>query len=320
MNPTVSLVLSYYNEKESWLRQCINSILNQTFTDYEIIIIIDNPTIERKINDYLLNLEDMFDNIHVIKNDVNIGLALSLNKGIKVAKGKYIARMDADDICRSDRLEKELLFLKMGNYDMVFSNKNVIGEDSQLIDTAKPYMFGNENINNILTLYNCVVHPSVLIRKEVILKLGGYRDFKQAQDYDLWLRLLSNNYKIGVLDEPLIDYRIRENSISQSKALLQFLTAEYQKKLFKQRMRKNVDDFSKENFNKFLLKNKAYSKQHNANYLLSCELLNKGLKQLKEKNIGGLFIVVISIMKEKNMLKRLLITIRYRIEVNKKSC
>ena len=107
----VSVLMSVYNEPEEWMRVAIDSILGQTFTDFEFIIINDNP--KRKLNREILSDYAKQDKrIVILENEENIGLTKSLNKGLKVAKGKYIARMDADDISLSDRLEKQVNFME----------------------------------------------------------------------------------------------------------------------------------------------------------------------------------------------------------------
>lgn len=315
MIPTVSVIMSYYNEELSWLKKSVNSILNQTYKDYEFIIIVDNPNICREVDDYFNMLEKCNDNIIIYRNKKNIGLALSLNEGIKLAKGKYIARMDADDVSECDRIKKELFVLESHEYDMVFSNKNIIDEKGNIITKAKPYEFDSRNVYDVLSLYNCVVHPSVLVKKDILETMNGYRNFKQAQDYDLWLRMLSRNYKIGVIDEPLINYRVRSNSISQSKSLLQFLTSEYQKKLFKQRKKEGEDHFSNSDFNNYLLKNDAFSIEKNMKFYISGNNLYIGLQKLKNKEISGIILILQSVIKDKRVIKKLIITIKFKLIV-----
>jgi glycosyltransferase involved in cell wall biosynthesis len=111
MKPYISAVMSVYNESEEYLRKSIESILNQTYTDFEFIIILDNPD-NKKARDILKEYENKDDRIVLLENEKNIGLAPSLNRGVKVARGKYIARMDADDIALPQRFEKQVYFLE----------------------------------------------------------------------------------------------------------------------------------------------------------------------------------------------------------------
>lgn len=311
----VSVLMSIFNEEKQWIKESIESIMAQTFNNFELIIIVDNPQLDKDTEKYLSNLTLQYPNIIILKNDKNIGLALSLNRGIQIARGEYIARMDADDVCNSQRFERELAFLKDNNFDMVFTNKNLIDESSQIIESSENYKFNNSNLSTILELYNCVVHPSVLIKKSVLVDLGGYRNFKQAQDYDLWLRMLSKGFQIGVIDQPLINYRIRKNSISQSRALLQFLTAEYQKKLYYQRKKRGYDNFSEKNFDTYLKKYNAFDLNRNTKFGLACDNLNYGLKMVKEKNIVGICFIFKGIMLDFISIKKFKITMQYREKI-----
>ena len=127
----ISVIMSVYNEERKWIEQAVISILEQSYSDLEFIIICDNPDIEDDIKEYLLLLERMNQNVIILWNEKNIGLAKSLNRGIEVAKGEYIARMDADDISDGERLRKELDFLIENNYDLVSTNKINIDEESK---------------------------------------------------------------------------------------------------------------------------------------------------------------------------------------------
>ena len=130
----ISVIMSIYSEKEEWIKESIDSILSQTFRDFEFIIINDNP--KRKENENLLLEYSQKDNrIIVITNKENIGLTKSLNKGLSIAKGKYIARMDADDISFPTRFQKQIDFLdKNTEYVLCGANISYFGSEEKIIE------------------------------------------------------------------------------------------------------------------------------------------------------------------------------------------
>ena len=117
-NPIVSVILTAYKEPLSWFRDALQSISTQTFKNLEILVVLDNPE-DETLTDYLEDITLKDSRIRLIKNDVNLGLAGSLNKAIPLTKGKYLCRMDADDIARPYRIEKQLEHLERTNYDLI---------------------------------------------------------------------------------------------------------------------------------------------------------------------------------------------------------
>ena len=197
--PCVSVVMSVYNG-EQYLVESIQSILNQTYSNFEFIIINDGSTdqTEKIIKSY----KDP--RITLIDNSINHGLVYSLNLGFSKARGKYIARMDADDISRSDRLAKQVEFLE-GHSDIGIVGSNCICIDEnghRLFINRKPAL--DLEIRWVNLLQNPFVHSSVMIRKcmstdnEYI-----YPSIKWVEDYMLWSKLLSNT-KGANLSLPLI--------------------------------------------------------------------------------------------------------------------
>jgi len=236
--PKVSVVMSVYNG-EKYLREAIESILNQSFREFEFIIVNDGST--DKTTEIIGSYNDS--RIAIINNEKNIGLTKSLNKGLKIVKGEYVARMDADDISLPERLEKQVKFLD--------SHKNVglVGAPPILIDERGNGLrlikmkTKSEEIKKGLWKGNQFCHGSVMFRKECLEKAGFYREeFKTAQDYDLWLRI-SEFWNIANLKEPLYNLRIGHHSISIEKkfdqsryALLAGMLAEEREKYGKDRL------------------------------------------------------------------------------------
>ncbi|MBI6077503.1 glycosyltransferase [Clostridium perfringens] len=310
MDKLISIIMSTYNESKVELNKAIESILNQSYTNYEFIIILDNPKndmIKKILNEY--SKKD--DRIKLHFNDENIGLANSLNLAIKMSSGEYIARMDADDIAFEDRLEKEINFLESNNLDMVSTNRIDIDEND-LIISKKSNLPKLEKINRLLPLGNFITHPTVLIKRSVIESLNGYRNFPSSQDYDLWLRVLSKNYKIGILDEELLFYRIRTNSISNKDKYKQYLIKQYQKQLYFDRKKYGYDKFSEENL-KLFLENSSYSKKKDAfNYGIT--VLDKGIRNLNNKKyITGIVYVLKSFTTSKAVMDEFFSTLKYKI-------
>lgn len=274
----ISVLMSTYNESEKELNESINSILNQTFKDFEFIIVNDNPK-NADLKIILKKWAGIDKRIKIIENQENIGLAMSLNKAAEVAKGKYLARMDADDISITNRFDKQLFTIEKNiNIDMVCSDILYIDEDSKIIENKSINFNKSQNLNKIIAVWNVIHHPTVLLPKNIFCLLGGYRDFPCSQDYDLWLRLITYNYKIFIINEPLLKYRIRSNNISSAKRFLQVITAEYIKLLYKERIKKGTDSYSKDNYRKYLENRKYF----NNSYKIELEEKRKLLKLSRE--------------------------------------
>ena len=202
--------MSVYNG-ERYLHEAVESILNQTFSDFEFIIIDDGST---DTTWKILNEYAQKDNrIILIKNNNNIGITRSLNKGLKVAKSQYIARMDADDVSLPDRLLKQITFMEahpeigvLGTWVECIDENNVMLEKWHM--PTSPAL-----IRWSLIFGNCVAHPTVMMRHEIIKQLGYYdTNIHYAQDYDLWVRA-SMITQITNIPEVLLKRRISKNSI-----------------------------------------------------------------------------------------------------------
>ena len=195
----ISVIMSVYNETEEELKQAIESILNQTYTDLEFIIVNDNPKNER--NKSILKAYARDNRVVLIENTENLGLARSLNKGIDASRGEYIARMDADDIATRDRLQVELEYLISNNLDLVGGAAICIDENGiPLNNSMQRKGYRSANLANIIKYTNPIIHPTVLAKAEAFKELGGYRNFPCAQDNDMWLRMVTAQKKLGSTD------------------------------------------------------------------------------------------------------------------------
>jgi len=206
--PKITVLMAVYNG-EKYLHQAIESILNQTFKDFEFLIINDGST--DKTAKILQSYHDP--RIKIINNEKNIGLTASLNMGIDMSKSEYITRMDADDISLSTRFDKQINYMEE-NKDIALLGTfaHVIDENGSIIGGMyKPT--DDMDIKKTLKRVNPLVHGSIMMRRESLFSVGKYDPlFKKAQDYELWLRI-SNKYHIANLHEYLYERRIHEDSI-----------------------------------------------------------------------------------------------------------
>lgn len=244
MEHCVSVIMCVYNEQEIWLREAIESILSQTYNNIEFIIILDNPhnyELKEIINEY--SMKDS--RIKLIVNEKNIGLIKSLNKGLGISKGKYIARMDADDIAIPTRISKQVEFIENNKDISMVGAKNIyIDENGVRLNTKDLRATSYENIKIGLKFSNMFSHPTMLYKRRDIIKIGGYKDALYAEDYDLVLRFIINGYKICNIEEPLIYYRIRKNGISYSKKRAQMITSKFLQDEYKKNFKNSKLDIN----------------------------------------------------------------------------
>lgn len=201
----VTVLMPVYNA-EKYLSEAIESILGQTYKDFEFLIVNDGSS------DKSVELIEFYHDsrIKLVNNAENIGLSATLNIGIDLALGKYIARMDSDDISLPTRLEKQMEFMEAHpDYAMVSTWARTISEDGKFKRENRRY-HRHSYYNLIFT--NDIWHPSVLCKKEALVALGKYPN-SYAEDFYLWSKM-SKYYKIHKLDEALILYRHSASSLS----------------------------------------------------------------------------------------------------------
>lgn len=201
--PIISVIMTVYNS-EKYISEAVNSVLNQTFKDFEFIIVNDAST------DTTLDILKQFDDERIIllENNENKGTVFSANRAIRIAKGKYIARVDSDDVFLPEKLEKQFNYLEQNN------NVSIVGCQAIIIDETGNEIKQNKwpvGFNNVLfeafTNVSPVGNPMVLIRKSDLLEVGKYRDFFPAEDLDLWLRFILKGKVIDNLPDTLFLYR-----------------------------------------------------------------------------------------------------------------
>ncbi len=206
----ISVILPVYNSQE-FISQSINSVLNQTYKNFELIIIDDGSTDNSK--EICKNLSEKDERIIFIDN-LHRGLTISLNKALEIAKGKFIARQDADDVSLPERFEKQVSwFLKNEKRVLCGTNCKILKKNN-VYKNNKSLKFTNSGITKKLKYSNCFVHSSTMFLRNSAQILGNYdENLEFAQDYDLWWKLTTLG-EVGNLKEKLLVLRNREDSIS----------------------------------------------------------------------------------------------------------
>lgn len=214
-SPPVTVLMAVFNGGR-WLAESISSVLKQTFSEYEFIIVDDGSTDNSP--EIIRRFQQRDPRIIVIQKP-NTGLADSLNCGIQKARGAWIARLDADDICDPRRLERQYRYAK-SNPNLVFvgAGLRIIDESGNPIKVFSYPLKHDALKNNLLLSRKFPPHSSAFYRTATVRSLGGYRTrLKRAQDWDLWLRL-SEAGRLGAIAEPLVKVRKHPNQISHDEA------------------------------------------------------------------------------------------------------
>lgn len=218
MNPKISVIMSVYNGAR-YLKEAVDSILNQTFTDFEFLIVNDcsNDNSPQILKEYA----EKDNRIKIITNEFNLGLTKNLNKMIRQVKGEYIARFDCDDVSLPTRFEKQVKFLNENpKVALVSSWSSLMDDNGKIFGTVK-YPINNIELKKVLIRYNPFFHPAVMMRKSALDNVGFYNEsWRFAQDYELWLRI-ARKYEIANIPEILLNYRETSCSITGSKNKLQ---------------------------------------------------------------------------------------------------
>lgn len=205
---SLTVLMTVYNDAE-YLRQSINSILHQTFSEFEFLIIDDGST-----DDSAEIISSYNDPRIVYKKIKHSGLAAALNFGLSIAKGNWIARSDADDLSVADRLKIQLEhLLKFPETDVLGSWSVYFSDPCQILFRINPPT-EDKKIKKFLELHNPINHSSVIFRKDKILFAGGYdEDFGVYEDFELWLRM-KNKLSFNIIPESLVYTRYRKNSMT----------------------------------------------------------------------------------------------------------
>jgi teichuronic acid biosynthesis glycosyltransferase TuaG len=206
----ISVIIPYYKKKK-FIDHSLSSVINQTYSNYEIIIIYDDEN--RTELNYLTERYKDNKKIKFIVNDKNIGAGLSRNKGITFARGEYISFIDADDIWEKDKLKIQLTFMKKIESKVSHTSYKIINEENDVIGIRKAKNFFN--IEEIIK--SCDIGlSSVMLKKEIINSEIQFPNLRTKEDFVLWLKILSKKIPISAVDQNLLLWRKTENSLSSS--------------------------------------------------------------------------------------------------------
>lgn len=284
-NKMISVLMSVYNETLKEIQQSIDSILSQSYKDFELIVVLDKPEYTQALE--LLNkYAEADDRVVVVVNNKNIGLAMSMNVAAEKATGEYLLRMDADDICMPDRFEIEYKAICDGNYDLLCSSYEFIDENGNEIK-RNVHTYTGRQIKLLLPHTNVIHHPTVIMKADKFRALGGYRNYKCAQDYDLWLRMKNAGYSFCMLPEKLIKYRVRSSSVTVQQRYKQICTLNYIRMLYKNK--DSMSGYSYEEYLNYLKQNEAETDSANKDFSDNFNKYQNAKKKLKKgKLIAGI--------------------------------
>lgn len=213
MKPDISVIMSVYNG-ETYLKEAIESVINQTFKNWELIVINDCST--DSTAEILAEFQSSDERIKVYPNEVNLKLPTSLNKAISLCNGKYIARMDADDICLPDRFEKQYKFMEEHNDIALSSCRFMTVKNGVYMSGGAGGRCDNEALRAMLLVANPILHPGVIAKAEVMKKLNYNTTLTCTEDLELWTKMAMENQKMQILPECLLIYRLHDKQITST--------------------------------------------------------------------------------------------------------
>lgn len=208
MHLQYSVLLSlYYKEKPEYLRESLDSVFSQSYVSDDVVLVEDGKVgdaLESVVKEY----EERYPQLHVIRFDKNRGLGYALNDGLKECRHDIVARMDTDDICKLERMEKQVRFLEEHREIAVVGAwiDEFLEDTNHILSSRKLPMTPNE-IYDFGKKRNPINHPVVMFRKEAVVAVGGYQHFLLFEDYYLWVRMLLKGYKFSNLQESLLYFR-----------------------------------------------------------------------------------------------------------------
>ena len=206
---TFSIILCV-GDTGPWLAECLNSILNQTYTRFELLVAFNNTGHDLKCEFEKLVKNDK--RVKIFQTNIS-QLAFNLNYLVNEAKGSHLVRMDSDDICKPNRLEKMSHYLEHHDVDIVGSAVEIIDKDGKILRTIT-YPLSHEKIVSQLPIKTVFCHPSTVIKKSFLLKCRGYCGGLHSEDLDLWIRANENGATFGNTAEVLLKYRIHQEQVS----------------------------------------------------------------------------------------------------------
>ncbi len=204
----ISVIIPYFNKKQ-YIKEAVSSVLNQTYKNFEIIIIYD----DKNLSDYNYLLDEFKNknNIKIFKNNKNIGAGLSRNIGIKYAKGEIIAFLDSDDLWLPNKLEDQLNFMQKNKYDFTFSNYEKKLLNGKIITAKAKNIYGYNDL-----LKSCDIGLSTVMINKKIIKEDLFPDLVTKEDYMAWLKITKGNIKAYNVEKSLVIWKQVKNSLSSN--------------------------------------------------------------------------------------------------------
>lgn len=303
IQPLISVLIPVYNV-ENYIAKAVLSICNQTYQNLQIIVIDDCSTDDTY--SIVANLAKNDPRILLLRNDINSKIVKTLNFGLNYVKGEYIVRMDGDDICSPNRIEKQFNFLVNNpEYSLVGSQVYTINEEDVIIGKLvlpTNFLVIKENIK-----YTSPVLHIWLAKTQVYRKLNGYREIPGAEDYDFLLRMCTEGFKFTNLDSYEYSVRIRDGNTTSTIGFSQRLMSNYVIELFDERKKFGVDRYSIDDVNIYLTKHEAYK----TNFDKSNEYFKNAFRyKVEKKYLRMFFFVILAIITSKfqfqYLLKRLI--------------
>lgn len=276
--PLVSVIMAAYKEPASIFHSAVESILSQTITDLELIVVLDCPS-NAELRAAIENVAKKDARVVPMWNGENLGLAQSLNRALRAARGQFICRMDADDVALPCRIELQLELIQDG-YDLVGGVLEVIDQSGRLLYVVEGLPQEARHVSKALRWNNCVPHPSWLGKSEVFE--SGYRDIPLCEDYDFLLRAALRGVKLGNVTEPVLRYRMGEKSLSRSNLYRQYLYQCYLTKEY-------AHGRSAEIKSAMSWVEAHYDERKAKAYLCANQLFNEGLSLLRKGQFGAAF-------------------------------
>ena len=226
--PLVSIIVAVYNDPPEYIKQSLDSLDNQTYPNIEIIVLDDSSMNESKdaIDNYAHN-----NKFQIIRKNKRMGFVCALNTGLELARGYYIARMDSDDICAYDRIEKQVDYLEKNKGISIVGGQIDIIDEKGIVISHRKYPLAGMGLYVFSLFRDPLAHPTVMMRRTLVDEGFRYDEtMKKAEDIDLWLRMMNRGCRIANHPDTLLKYRI-EDGFNKKR------TGEQQEYVYKARMR-----------------------------------------------------------------------------------
>lgn len=283
MNNYSVLMSVYRNDNPNFLRESIESIMNQTIQTNDFVIIKDGK-LTSELDFIILKFKNMYPDIfNIVELAENVGLGKALSIGIAYCKNEFVARMDADDFSIKDRIEKELNYLENHvDVDLIGTQSYEFNNDVNVPVQYNTFPIEHENIVKYAHSRNPYSHPSVVFKKSKVLEAGNYQDAYLCEDYDLWIRMIQNGSKCANLDEYLFAVRISDDFFKRRGGIKYVSSIN---NLMKRNMKNGF--FTKKDYIKNIaVRSTVYLMPNNLRSFVYTKFLRKGKVINEEKNFA----------------------------------